>query len=178
MGRSCTFLTIVHTVFGREFDASIAVLGTLSPVVLLLALRHLLVATLGSVNAQARLVRYQGIGVLTCVAAGLALIPRWQAVGAAVAYGLAELVVVACAARHASRTVEPLAWGRLLRKPLLAAAVMGGVVLLLGGASLAVVFPAAVASCMAALLLTGGLRRQELVFVRDALRPRLWKVSS
>ncbi len=165
--------SIIHTVFGREFDGSIAVLRVLSPVVLLLALRHLLVATLGSIHAQGRLVRYQGLGVLTGLAAGVALIPRWQAVGAAAAYGLAELVVVACAARYASRAVEPVAWARLLQKPLLAAAAMGAVILLMNGASLAVVFPAAVASCLAALLVTGGLRKEEMVFVRDALRPGL-----
>ena len=165
--------SIIHTIFGREFDASIAVLQVLSPAVLLIALRHLLVATLGSIHAQGRLVRYQGLGVLTGVVAGLALIPRWQAVGAAAAYGLAELVAVACAALDVSRTVERLPWARLLWKPLIASAAMGAVVLLLGGASLTVVFPAAVASCVVALLLTGGLRKDEVAFVKDALRPRL-----
>ena len=170
--------SIIHTVFGEPFAASIAVLQVMSPAVFLIALRHLLVATLGSVHAQERLVRFQGLGVLVCVGAGFVLIPRWQAVGAAVAYGIAELVVVARAARFASREVGRLDWPQLLQKPILASAAMGVVVLLLGRAPLAVVFPAAVASCLAALLLIGGLRRQELVFVRDALRPRLWRVSS
>jgi len=169
--------SIIQTIFGSQFEASVPVMQALSPVVFLVAMRHLLVATLGSVNAQGRLVQFQGLGVLTGLLVSLALIPRWGPVGAAAALGLAELVVVACAARMASRMVEPLAWGRLLAKPVLAAALMGIVLLFVRHASLLIVLPAAVGSGLAALLAIGGIRTDDVRFVKNALQPNLRRVS-
>ncbi len=168
---------LVRAVFGAEFAASGIVLQIMSPLLILMTLRQLLVALLGSIDAQRRLAAYQGLSVLTSLVAGILLVPRWGATGAAAALGLSELVTVVLAFRLAAQAVAPLDWPRLLTKPLAASAVTGVVVGALRAAPLAVVLAAAVAACVTTLLSVGGVTWQELVIVRDALVPGFRRVS-
>jgi O-antigen/teichoic acid export membrane protein len=153
---------VLAAVLGRPFASASPVLRALAPAALLGATGSVLTNLLVAVGLQRALVRVSGASALVMVALGVALVPGFGAVGAALALLTGMLVgqVALLVVGPTRRVVGPVLAGVL--SPLALGAASAGAIAGLGvpfaaGAGLLLVgYPAA-------LLVTGTVRRADLV---------------
>lgn len=123
---------ICRLFFGPEFEGAAAPLRILAPVVLILGAVSLASAVVVSRNRPQGIVRASGAMVVLNLALNVALIPLWEASGAAVAMLLTEAVFILIVLRLASAAMHAdVPWRRTLAAPTAAAAAMAGVALVL-----------------------------------------------
>jgi O-antigen/teichoic acid export membrane protein len=152
---------VLGAMFGRPFASASPVLRALAPAALLGATGSVLTNLLVAVGLQRALVRVSGASALVMVALGVALVPGFGAVGAALALVAGMLVgqVALLVVGPTRRVVGPVLAGVL--SPLALGAASAGAIAGLGvpfatGAGLLLVgYPAA-------LLVTGTVRRADL----------------
>jgi O-antigen/teichoic acid export membrane protein len=153
---------VLAAVLGRPFASASPVLRALAPAALLGATGSVLTNLLVAVGLQRALVRVSGVSALVMVALGVALVPGFGAVGAALGLVAGMLVgqVALLVVGPTRRVVGPVLAGVL--SPLALGAASAGAIAGLGvpfaaGAGLLLVgYPAA-------LLVTGTVRRADLV---------------
>ncbi len=161
---------LVRLLFGAEFAPSAGVLRVVSLYLVFATIRNIIMAVLSSMNQQWQWVHSHLTAFALHVALSLALIPRYGAMGAAWALLCSEAVAVALAARVASHQLGPVPVAPLLWKPAAAALAMGAAVSLLPSLPVMATLPLAGAVGLASLFAIGGLRKQDLRFLQDALR--------
>lgn len=166
------FLTadkVILSVFGAEFEPSIPIFKAFCAYMLCVGAKYVLAAVLSSMDKQDELVLAHGVGLAFHLTALLIALPRWGALGAAGALAMSEGLVCLMAYRVAARQLGGLPWGEIIAKPLAAAAAMGLLVWTMKTLPLFVVFPAGLLTGLAFLVLMGGIRRNDVLFVRNAL---------
>lgn len=176
------FLTadkIILTIFGPEFANSSSVFRLMSVYLLFAMMRHVLIATLGSIDAQWKWVLSQVVGLLVGLVSGLVLIPRFSAFGAAVSLLVAELFVFVLAFSLASQKLGFVNFPVLVPKPLFASLVAAGLtVIFLKYVPVFIILPIAFLICAVFLYLTGAITKGEVKYFKEALlKTRLEEVE-
>ncbi len=118
----------VRIAYGEQYERVGTVLVVLAPVPLLLGpLAGVASATLNGLGKLVPPLVFAGAGLVVNLALDLALIPRWDAVGAALANGGGQLVSGLLLLRYTSRHIEVSWVGPLLVRGAAAAAAAGAV---------------------------------------------------
>ncbi|HET8649120.1 MAG TPA: flippase [Gemmatimonadales bacterium] len=159
---------IIPLLFGSRFLSAIPVLRILAVAVTFAALRHLLLTGLASMNQQWNWVRTQLVGVTLGLIAGLVLIPRLAADGAAWALLIAEVAGCLFAGRLVQTSIGSVPI-RIAAKPIAATVVMSVALVLLRHDSVFIQAPVAGVAYLAVLVATRAVDRETMEFVRGAL---------
>jgi O-antigen/teichoic acid export membrane protein len=122
---------LLELLFGDEFGAAADPLRVLAPTVILLGVVLLAQSLMSSRLPPRRLVAYYGVALAVNVVACVALIPSLDAMGAALAMLLTELVLAGLTLRAALREVGGIDVAATLAGPLAGAIAMAAVLLAL-----------------------------------------------
>lgn len=162
---------ILNLLYGKAYLGSASSLQVLGWSAVLLFPNTFLSTVLISIDRQDLLLRVAGVNMVTSLALGLVLIPLLGASGAAWVVVMREGANLALQSHYVSNAVGRIGLGSVLTPTLIAGALLGLVLLLTApylGAWLAMGLGSIVYVVL--LLLTGGIRRDELRLVRRLLR--------
>jgi len=162
---------ILSLLYGKAYLGGASSLQVLGWSAVLIFPSTFLSTVLISIDKQDLLLRVVGVNMLTSLALGLVLIPLLGASGAAWVVVIREGVSLALQSYYVSNAVGRIALGSVLMPTLIAGGLLGLSLLLTSpylGAWLAMGLGSVV--YVVALLLTGGIRRDELQIVRRLFR--------
>jgi O-antigen/teichoic acid export membrane protein len=164
---------LMELLFGAEFGDAAGALRLLAPIVVLLCIVTLSSSLIISRVGPAAIVRISAAMVALNVALNLALIPPFEASGAAAAMLVTELAFGALAMRLAIREAGGVELRSMTAAPLLAGAAMLAVMLALASVPAASLAAGAVVYVAVFLLLERSISPGDLDFARTLLRTRL-----
>jgi O-antigen/teichoic acid export membrane protein len=163
---------LIELIFGPEFQASVAVLKVLAPLLLVSFLSQFLGALLTACGRQAKRTRSQWIAASVNLGAMFVLIPAFGVVGAAIAtLGAESLLALLYALRLRSVLRLSVPWGHILLSlgASLSFCLLFGFVL---DTSLILVVPGSAILYLGIVLLSGSVRRNEVSALISVLRGR------
>ncbi|MFQ5912218.1 MAG: flippase [Nitrospinota bacterium] len=175
----------VSLVYGQEaFGPAATNLRVLTPYIFLVFVNIVLGTAIMAANRQARWAYAKGACVLLAIALNAVLIPFCQSrfgnggIGSSAATSCTELVMLGAAFRLTPRGTLALELLRDLGRAIAATAAMAGVIWLLGEVSPGIGITTALLTFVAVVVLLGGVGREDLGLLRDAVRLRSGGVAT
>ena len=161
---------IIQFVYGPEFSESASVLRILSWVILPVGLCTILSRVHVALDQQKVLARMQVLIYSGFLIACMILIPLYSYAGLAYAKLVTSTVLFVAYAWYLSKTLSQRALIDSIASPVIACLTTIAVFNLMSDQSLWLSIPIASLGCVTTLFLTGGIRRQDLSFIRSSFR--------
>jgi O-antigen/teichoic acid export membrane protein len=160
---------LITLIFGPEFRSSIPVLQLLSLALVIMSLRIIVGTSLGAMDKQGEYVSAHVFAVTIFIGACLWAIPKWSSLGCAVAFLVSEAVLLFVVWYRVSRRVSFTPSLGEIAPPLLAAVCMYFVYDVFPENFWAIKATAVFLVGLATLLITGGLKSSDLMFLKNSI---------
>ncbi len=161
---------IVELMFKSGFTDSVLSLQILSVTLIFRFFNRMYRFVFPASDAQLRSLRHEIAGIVTNLALALVLIPKYQFIGACLAFVAGESMLFLLNYIFMSRRISPLPLMKVLGRPMLASLAMGVVVWFLREANIAIVLIAAGVTYVASLFLFRVLSVKEIQFIKEVAR--------
>lgn len=161
---------VIELMFQSGFTDSILSLKILSITLIFRFFNRMYRFVFPASDHQVRSLRHEIAGILTNLSLALVLIPRFQFIGACLAFVGGESLLFLLNYRFMSRLISPLPLLKVAGKPLAASVAMGVVVWFLRDVHIVIVLIGAGAAYSAALFLFRVLSVKEMQFIKEVAR--------